>query len=373
MVGLIELVNSTESLSKTNFAREWGQPSAKEFAKEKYSKGRSFFSMYPHFKPKSYEPSQPPMLKELTSDSVLKRHLMVHAHHKNHLAIDLFSKTAADNRQLTHRQELCQTVIKSLLSLQNIVYQRSNFVYSGDADFYKNNVVLNEQQIVSVCCDTINQSNSKNWFRQRRLRLSASSNIHNIKVRKTKTIEKLLNDMLHSDKIETVATKYGIEKEKEASSLYGQKYGVQVVDVGVIVKKRQSWLCASCDGVVLKNSLITNLLEIKSPESCKSKVIVDEINKSCNVSYLKFENGVVTLNKNDKIYTQIQVQLYVTGLQECDLFIFTPYVDVATKKNCSVCIKIQRDDDFIKNCILKAEEFYFKHYLPRVKLQFEKN
>ena len=47
IAALIYYVNYQESLSKTDFEQQWGKPTAKQFAKEKYSKGRSFEKMYP--------------------------------------------------------------------------------------------------------------------------------------------------------------------------------------------------------------------------------------------------------------------------------------------------------------------------------------
>lgn len=47
---------------------------------------------------------------------------------------------------------------------------------------------------MSLCCDTIGQSEDPQWFGVRRLRISASTNVHFIKTREKKTIESLIAD-----------------------------------------------------------------------------------------------------------------------------------------------------------------------------------
>ena len=67
---------------------------------------------------------------------------------------------------------------------------------------------MSEEQIVDLCCNTIKQSQDKEWFKARHLRISASKNAHSIKSRKTKSIDKLTGEMLHPQKLDTPATRY---------------------------------------------------------------------------------------------------------------------------------------------------------------------
>lgn len=49
--------------------------------------------------------------------------------------------------------------------------------------FSKSEIMLSEQGIMNLCCETLEQSKSQNWFLVRRQRISVSKNAHNIKCR----------------------------------------------------------------------------------------------------------------------------------------------------------------------------------------------
>lgn len=120
--------------------------------------------------------------------------------------------------------------------------------------------------------------------------------------------------------------------------------------------KKNQWLCVSLDGVVEENGIITKILEIKCPHSCVNKPVIDIENKKSNVPYLHFKENDILLNESHQYYTQCQVQMYATGMSQCDLFVFAPLG--------SVNIEVFRNNNFLKEVILKAELFYFHHYLP---------
>lgn len=56
IAALIHYINHEEDMSKTCYEQKWGKPSARQFAKEKYSKGRYFNEMFPIKQKKTYEP-----------------------------------------------------------------------------------------------------------------------------------------------------------------------------------------------------------------------------------------------------------------------------------------------------------------------------
>lgn len=62
--------------------------------------------------------------------------------------------------------------------------------------FYEHNIEINDMSIISFCCKTIQQSKCEYWYAARRLRILASTNVHNIKVLKTKIIENLVSSIL---------------------------------------------------------------------------------------------------------------------------------------------------------------------------------
>lgn len=223
-----------------------------------------------------------------------------------------------------------------------------------------NNIVLSEEHIVALACETLDQSLCENWFKARHLRISASTNVHNIKTLNRKSIESLVSDFLNKKKIDTASTRYGLKNEPIARDKYETLYNCKVKRVGVIVKENQPWLCRLCgsiDGVVIDDGCITKIVEIKCPSSCEKKAVVNFNNKSCNV-YLQFVEDQLIVKHTDVYYTQMQVQMYITSMTVCDLFNYSPL------PNGSCLIEVHRDEDFIQAVIIKSEQFYFQNYLP---------
>lgn len=83
----------------------------------------------------------------------------------------------------------------------------------------------------------------------------------------------------------------------------------------------QFWLGVPVDGVVLDDG-ITKILEIKCSISCRSKPIWDEETKKFNICFIEtLTDGVVQIKRNHLYYTQCQLQMYVTGIPICDIFV----------------------------------------------------
>ena len=215
--------------------------------------------------------------------------------------------------------------------------------------------MVSENEIKNLCSKTLKQSDCPDWFAIRQTRISASSKAHSIKTLKTKSISSLIEDFLHPKNVKTPATMYGCKFEKVALSSYEKLFNVSVKKVGALISKFQPWLIVSLDGVVVEDGVITKIVEFKCPFSCKKLPIVHEKDKKINVSCLTYVNGVVELKKSDKYYTQCQLQMYVSGTTECDLYIWSPVS--------SFLISVHRDEIFLQEILPKLEAFYFKYYL----------
>lgn len=50
----------------------------------------------------------------------------------------------------------------------------------------------------------------------------------------------------------------------------------------------------------------------------------DEKNNKFNNKYLQLDENGASLGKSNIYYTQCQAQMYVVGLDQCDLFIWSP-------------------------------------------------
>lgn len=219
--------------------------------------------------------------------------------------------------------------------------------------FFKTHIELSSQEIITLCTETIDQAMCAKWRSARSWRFSASSTIHKVKIRKSKTIYSLLSELIFPNEVNTSSMQYGKDNESDARKLYEKMSHKQVKEVGVIVSKYQPWLCASPDGVVIEDECIVGLVEIKCSSSCRKLPNVDFKNRKCNIKYLKFIGDRIILKESHIYYTQCPVQMYV-----CDLFVYSPL------ENGSCIIPVYHDELFIENVILKAEDFYFKCFLP---------
>ncbi|XP_063548933.1 uncharacterized protein LOC134756064 [Cydia strobilella] len=362
IAALIYYINHEESSTKTSQEQRWGKPSVRQFTNEKYSKGRYFHEMYPTSKKHKCEAFQFGV-SDFKEDCALKRVLEAAA--KNcaediEISVSKVVQNLVEQTDINIQREDCVTCLENFN-----IFRKEFEVYKSDSslviektlkNFYETNVVLEDKDIFKLCSDTIEQSMCEEWYSARKLRISSSTNVHNIKVRKTKTVERLAQQILFPNPIDCSATQYGKNNEKYALEEYQILTTCRVIRLGVIVSKDQPWLCTSVDGVVVCDECVRMLVEVKCPISCKNQPIVDFDIKKCNVQYLEFVNDEPELKRSKLYYTQIQVQMYVTGMTICDLFIYSP------KGSCIV--RVDRDEDFIKAAILKSEEFYFAYYLP---------
>ncbi|KAK0075297.1 hypothetical protein PV325_007106, partial [Microctonus aethiopoides] len=145
IAALIYLINHEESLSKTDKEQNWGKPSVKQLAKEKYSKGKFFFEMRKTPKiinkiPKSV--SDKSSILEMEKPSALKW-----------IAVEM-------NKD------------KDFKLIQNLL---SEMVQSIDSNlkFEDCRIYISKEQNIKLACDTLDQSNRKDWFLARRKRISA--------------------------------------------------------------------------------------------------------------------------------------------------------------------------------------------------------
>lgn len=91
---------------------------------------------------------------------------------------------------------------------------------------------------------------------------------------------------------------------------------------------------------------------------------MDYENKKCNVKYLNVDKKVISLKKSDPIYTQCQIQIYISGMSSCDLFIYSPIE--------SCLVEVHRDEQFLENVVVLCEKSYYDHLLPALKYDLEK-
>lgn len=364
---LIHYINSDRSITKTSLEQEWGRPSDKQLGHEMYSKPMRIINLFNKSKSPETNHANSNVIpfdirfEDLKHSSALQIIFKEYSISKNERFVkEILQEYIYSAIEISDNNN-CNACIINLLNfcMDHPIYS-SNYIIADEVlkAFYEQKVFLNETQIIKMCVETRGQSYSDEWFSARNIRISASSRAHSIKTRQSKNIDALINKFLTPSNFTGQAKKnthYGLKNEGKALKDYETIHGTKVIQIGVVVSKTQPWLCASPDGVVVEDFCITKLVEIKCPISCEKLPVVDFNLHTINVKYLYFLNGIIALKESHIYYTQCQVQLYVTGLVVCDLYVWSP------KGSCVV--PVHRNENFLKFLIPKLEKFYFQYFL----------
>ena len=125
---------------------------------------------------------------------------------------------------------------------------------------------------------------------------------------------------------QTTAMSLGIEIEDAAREFFLSQTGIKMTPK-VVIHEEHKWMHASLDGISDDGKMILEIKRVKSE--------YHEMARSGNLPEI--------------YYPQIQHQLSVTGLNEC---FYLSY-----RKDDCILLKIQRNDDFIRDLIHKELEF----------------
>lgn len=110
--------------------------------------------------------------------------------------------------------------------------------------------------------------------------------------------------------VRSKAIKWGLTNEATSLKKYCSLMGKDFYKCGTTIDKQRNHISATPDAVNLTGDTI---VEIKCPFSAKD-------GKPEEVGYLK--DG--RLKSTHKYYTQVQMQMYVTGIHGCDFVVWTP-------------------------------------------------
>lgn len=197
------------------------------------------------------------------------------------------------------------------------------------------------------------------WLVARTNRITASKFGAYCKVRdfeQPQEMAKLVHSILSINKsFDQTMLDYSREVEKIARRAYSQVTGNHVEETGFWIQQEFPWLGATPDGLVfdMKNEE-KGLLEIKCPFSAKGMTI-EEFSNSQG-SYL-VHNGIrLTLDKSHNYHYQIQGCMFALDADWCDFVLWTG-VDMHLER-------IQRDQGFIDDVVLRLSEFYVRFLLP---------
>lgn len=120
-----------------------------------------------------------------------------------------------------------------------------------------------------------------------------------------------------------LALQHGRKHEETARGVYASNAftkhdNFSVKQTGLHVSRELPFLGSTPDGIVSCGCCGSGILEIKCPFSVYGQTPTPK-----NLSYLTNEDDQVKLRKSHQYYTQVQMQMGVTGSKWCDFFIYT--------------------------------------------------
>lgn len=228
---------------------------------------------------------------------------------------------------------------------------------------------------------TRGQSTNQDWFNWRKNRITASvahriahSRFVNGKS-KTPPASYLAAITGAGRSIQTRAMSWGVQMEAEVVRRYQRQKSaasgrsVSVQDCGLFIDAQRPWLAASPDGIVTDSRTGQWLLclEVKCPYKHRDRRVEDACRDDPAFCLeIQDEDGlepggspVYRLKTSHSYYTQIQVQLAVTGLRSADLAVFT-------LKETAI-VPVTFDPDLWEETVSKLEEFYRDAVLPHLR------
>ncbi|XP_066591618.1 uncharacterized protein [Prorops nasuta] len=136
VAALIHYVNNNESLSKTDFEQQWGKPTTRQFAHEKYAKGKYFFEMFPsksiiNINRKQYNNMDISKLKE---SSALRAILIESRKNAKHISEVIESDSQYFRRYSTKRSgasSKCQCSVRLKLTRSSPRHRLASFKHSA--------------------------------------------------------------------------------------------------------------------------------------------------------------------------------------------------------------------------------------------------
>ncbi len=237
-------------------------------------------------------------------------------------------------------------------------------ITSDEHHYYMTNVnVRDHKESLIISKNTRGQATNPTWMHERKIRLTASK-FKSIASRKKDDHTALLKNLTTSKNFKATHTDFGRAAEPIALSVYKRdmerlyQVNVDVQDIGLVVNPQYPYLGASPDGFVTihTNPPKYGLAEVKTLSKYGHLTAKEAANMPD--MYISLDaNGKIRLDRKDERYYQIQGQLFVCGLDWCDLIVWSPQGKPAYER-------IWKDPALWSTMLVKLSDFYFTHLLP---------
>ncbi|XP_077544747.1 uncharacterized protein LOC144157904 [Haemaphysalis longicornis] len=214
--------------------------------------------------------------------------------------------------------------------------------------------------IQAIECITTGQSENKCWF-EHRIGMITASVAHNVYTRvhtvRTKMgphdLRALLKLVMRESKVTTADMRRGVKLEPAAKSAYlsqNKKHNhLKIHGRGLCVLQQRPFLGASPDGVVSCACCPARLIEVKCPKSLE-QFVRSEV---CHGS------DPMQLKEKSRYFSQVQVQMGITGLATADVFVFVNDTQTIT-------LNVSFSKEYFDNVVERATFFFLHYVLPHI-------
>ena len=266
-----------------------------------------------------------------------------------------------EEKKCTYSVEQLTVVSKSREFLNNSTNASSENIADISLRLFEN-LKYSDDEVAYINEATFGQSDNEHWFEMRKGLLTAS-NFERVCASKQGN-EQLVAELMGyvqrpSNSFIDMCCDWGLKKEPKVRKLYqiteSKKHRkFKLTEHGLRISREHPFIACSIDGLVSCSCHQEKLIEIKCPFSLRNKHPKEAaVTKGC-----AYEDGVWKMGSNSPYYHQIQGQLGIYGLQQCDLVIYT--------NKGYVVIPVYYDDKFFQMMLCKLKMFYLSSVIPEI-------
>ena len=233
-------------------------------------------------------------------------------------------------------------------------------------NFYEDRILSDVKIASSIETSTQDQADCQNWYYHRMKRLTASHFADICRTQKDSRRINLVKELIYKTEKRFIPKpiQYGKDNEPTAIASYSLSQDVFIYKSGLRISFDNPFLGCSPDGVILDDNLdIRKIIEVKCPYTLKNSTLEEiKARKDFEMKYDSNEDKW-SLKKTSEYYYQVQGQLSITKLEECDFIVSTP-------ENNLIIDKLKRNDElWNRNMLPRLKSFFFRFYLPELVLR----
>ena len=236
------------------------------------------------------------------------------------------------------------------------------------SEFFARDVRVTVDQAKAIERATQQQSDIPEWYRQRRLRITASNFGRIARRRDTTPVAKTIKSLLYSRPFDAPSLRWGRTHEDDVRKAYlhqmavSGQHGLLLIQSGLVIDQKDPCLACSPDNLVVYPTGEVGLVEYKCPyKAAKENLTLEQAAVQLKDFCSALNScGKLELKRTHPYFYQVQGSLAITGNQWCHFILWTPRgLSIET---------IQADPDFWAPVRRRLIHFYNRAVLPELVL-----